>query len=121
MKGSILLPSPETVQKTTINICNCAPPHIATIISRSCKRKRRGERKEKQNGGQSGKRAGTNLVYEVVECLFGFEPLDLLVDSLVLLQILYVGPATVQVRATQRQQGTKPRVCLNVNKPHMVG
>lgn len=39
-----------------------------------------------------------HLSDKVVELLLGFEPLDLLVYPLVLLQLLQIGPATVEVR-----------------------
>jgi len=46
----------------------------------------------------SGWSLGSHLCDEAVELLLGPEPLDLLVDPLVLLQLLQVCPATVQVR-----------------------
>lgn len=48
---------------------------------------------------------GTDLCHEGGEGLFGPEPLDLLVDPFVLLQLLQICPATVQVGATQREWG----------------
>lgn len=50
----------------------------------------------------------SDLSDEAVELLLRLEPLDFLVDSFVLLQLLQVGPATVQVRTETKmhnQQG----------------
>lgn len=46
----------------------------------------------------------SDLSDEAVELLLGLEPLDFLVDSFVLLELLQVGPATVEVRAETKRQ-----------------
>lgn len=65
--------------------------------------KKKREKKKRQNGGGQGKwRADANLTKEVTEGLLGFEPLNLLLDSLILLQLFDVCPATMQVGTEEK-------------------
>lgn len=64
--------------------------------------KRNGGREEtKGQDGGGGEGLGAHLAQETVERLLRLEPLDLLLNSLVLFQLLQVRPATVQIRAAQ--------------------
>lgn len=51
----------------------------------------------------------SDLSDEAVELLLGLEPLDFLVDSFVLLELLQVRPATVEVRTETRRQTESER------------
>ena len=50
------------------------------------------------------------LSYEAVELLLGPKPLDLLVYSLVLLQLLQICPATVEIRTVTQETENKLRL-----------
>lgn len=56
------------------------------------------EVEDQDNGADCSVEWQAHLSYEAVELLLGLEPLDLLVDSLVFLQLLQICPATVEVR-----------------------
>lgn len=51
----------------------------------------------------------SDLSDEAVELLLGLEPLDFLVDSFVLLELLQVRPATVEVRTETKRQTESER------------